>query len=140
MLSITTAKVDDVPAPVLELFRAAVNLSVLDDYEGIQLDGEPDIIIELIELYLADAPRRVAAMQESAARRDWQSVKREAHSLRGSSGSLGAVEMAQICAGIEEVVCGSPGLNTAVLLRRLELGLQRALHAFLLERERRRSQ
>ena len=139
MLSITTAYVDDVPAAVLELFRSAVDLSVLKDYEKIQLEGEPDVIVELLDLYLDDAPRRVAAMKESAAGRNWQSVKREAHGLRGSSGSLGAVEMAQICAEIERTEFGSPGSNIAALLSRLELGLKRVLHAFQVERDRRGS-
>jgi HPt (histidine-containing phosphotransfer) domain-containing protein len=140
MLSISTANVEDIQTAVPEAFGSAVDQSVLAGYEMIQLDGEPDLVIELIDLYLEDAPRRLSAMQEAAAHRDWQSVKREAHSLRGSSGSVGAVQVAQACVEIEEIVCRSPDLDHAALLSRLELDFQRARCVFLIERERRRSQ
>jgi HPt (histidine-containing phosphotransfer) domain-containing protein len=140
MLSIPTANVEDIQTAVPEIFGGAVDQSVLAGYEMIQLDGEPDLVIELIDLYLEDAPRRLSAMQESAAHRDWQSVKREAHSLRGSSGSVGAVEVVQTCVEIEETVFRNPDPDPAELLSRLELDLQRVRRAFLIERERRRSQ
>lgn len=135
MLTIPTATIDNIPAAVPEL--TAVDLSVLAGYEKMQLEGEPDLVIELIDLYLEDAPRRIAVMQESAARSDWQSVKREAHGLRGSSGSLGGVEVVQICGEIEKMESASPGPNIAALLSPLARGLERALHAFRAERERR---
>ena len=137
MLPTAKANIDDIHAAVPEAFRAAVDLSVLADYEKIQLEGEPDLIVELIDLYLEDAPRRVAAMQESLAGRNWQLVKREAHSLQGSSGNVGAFQIAQICAEIEgldfEKLCPSG----AALLSCLELGLRQVRHAFLVERQRR---
>lgn len=137
MLSIPTASIDHIPAAVFEMFKTAVDLSVLAGYEKIQLAGEPDLVIELIDLYLDDAPRRVAAMHRSAALSDWQSVKRAAHGLRGSSGSLGAVEVGLICSEIEGAEFESPCPSISMLLSRLERGLERALHAFLAERERR---
>ena len=137
MLSIPTTNVDDTQATAPEIFGGAVDLSVLADYEEIQLDGEPDLVVELIDLYIQDAPRRVAAMHESVARRNWRLLKREAHSLRGSSDSLGAVEVGLICTEIEGAEFESPGAGINLLLSRLERGLERALHAFLAERERR---
>ena len=119
------------------MFRAAVDLDVLRSYEKIQLDGEPDLIVELIDLYLEDARRRLAIMKESLANRNWLSVKREAHSLRGSSGNLGALQMALICDEIEGME--SPDLfpSIAALLGCLEQGLEQVLHIFLAERQRR---
>jgi HPt (histidine-containing phosphotransfer) domain-containing protein len=116
-----------------------VDLALLAGYEEIQLDGEPDLIVELIDLYLDDAPRRVASMRESLSNVNWLSVKREAHSLRGSSGSLGALQMALICGEIEgrEGIDIEPFWTVAALLSCLERELERVVPVFLAERERR---
>ena len=120
-----------------EIFRSAVDLAVLASYEKIQLDGEPDLIVELIDLYLEDAPQRVALMRESLAKRNWLSLKREAHSLRGSSGNLGALQMARICDEIERIESGDLSPSIAVLVGCLELELERVLRIFVVERQRR---
>jgi HPt (histidine-containing phosphotransfer) domain-containing protein len=137
MLPIEKVNFDAIHAGAPEIFSAAVDLAVLASYEKIQLDGEPDLIVELIDLYLEDAPRRLAVMQESLAKRNWLSVKWEAHSLRGSSGNLGALQMARICDEIEGIESGDLFPSIAALLNCLELELERVLHIFLAERQRR---
>ena len=119
------------------MFRNAVDLTVLRSYENIQLDGEPDLIVELIDLYLEDARRRLAVMKLSLAKRDWLSVKREAHSLRGSSGNLGALQMALICDEIEGLDSRDPFPSVEVLLGCLEQELEQVFNVFLAERQRR---
>lgn len=137
MLPIEKVNLDAIHAGAPEIARAFVDLAMLASYEEIQLDGEPDLIVELIDLYLEDAPRRVAVMQESLAKRDWLSVKREAHNLRGSSGNLGALQMARICDEIEGIESGNLFASTAALLNGLGLELERVVHIFLAERQRR---
>ena len=63
-------------------------------------------------------------------------MKREAHSLRGSSGNLGALQMALICDEIEGLESGDP-FPIEALLGCLEQELERVLHIFLAERQRR---
>ncbi len=70
----------------------SVNLETLNSLADAQLEGLPDIIVELIDLYLDDAPRRIVAMNEAFSRDDMKGLKQSAHSLRGSSGTLGAME------------------------------------------------
>lgn len=137
MLPIEKVNLDAIHAGAPEIARAFVDLAMLASYEEIQLDGEPDLIVELIDLYLEDAPRRVAVMQESLAKRDWLSLKREAHNLRGSSGNLGALQMARICDEIEGIESGNLFASIAALLNCLRLELERVLHIFLAERQRR---
>jgi HPt (histidine-containing phosphotransfer) domain-containing protein len=137
MLPIEKVNFDAIHAGATEIFRASVDLAMLASYEKIQLEGEPDLIVELIDLYLEDAPRRVGVMRDSLAKRNWLSVKREAHSLRGSSGNLGALQMAQICDEIEGIESGNLFSSIAALLSCLELELERVLHIFLAERQRR---
>lgn len=137
MLPIEKVNLDAIHAGAPEIARAFVDLAMLASYEEIQLDGKPDLIVELIDLYLEDAPRRVAVMQESLAKRDWLSLKREAHNLRGSSGNLGALQMARICDEIEGIESGNLFASTAALLNGLGLELERVVHIFLAERQRR---
>ena len=122
-----------VPNTLLE----PVDLAMLACYEEVQLDGEPDLIVELVDLYLEDAPRRVAAMRDAFGKTDWRSMKREAHSLRGSSGSLGGQQMALICSEIEATESSDPSSDVAGLLSRLDQEFERVVHVLKAERERR---
>jgi HPt (histidine-containing phosphotransfer) domain-containing protein len=118
-------------------FQSNVDLTVLSDYESLQVAGEPDLIVELIDLFVEDAPVRVGSMRESQAKGDWISVKQQAHSLRGSSGSTGALQMALTCGELEAAISG--GMCPAIedLLSRLELELMHTLDILLAERLRR---
>ena len=60
----------------------AIDLSVLIGLEGAQADGEPDLIVELIDLYLEDTSRKLAAMSELLAKRDTLSLEQAAHAPR----------------------------------------------------------
>ena len=136
MLSIEKVNSETIHRGAPEMFKVAVDLAVLRSYEKIQLDGEPDLIVELIDLYLQDARRRLAVMKLSLAKRNWLSVKREAHSLRGSSGNLGALQMALICDEIEALESRDP-FPIEALLGCLEQELEQVVHIFLAERQRR---
>jgi HPt (histidine-containing phosphotransfer) domain-containing protein len=93
----------------------------------------------LIDLYLEDAPRRVTVMRESLAKRNWPSVKREAHGLRESSGNLGALQMALICEEIEGIESRELFPNIEALLGCLERELDRVAPILLAERRKRLS-
>lgn len=78
-----------------------LDLTTLDQLRGLQEEGEEDLLVELIDLFIADVPGRVAGIGEAIEQGDWQAVAERAHSLKGSSVSLGAVHLAQICARLE---------------------------------------
>jgi HPt (histidine-containing phosphotransfer) domain-containing protein len=120
-----------------ELFRSGVDLTVLDAYENLQVGGEPDLIVELVDLYLEDAPVRVAIMREAQAKGNWISVKQQAHGLRGSSGSTGALQMALICGDLEAATSGDVCPDLEDLLSHLELELKRTSQILIAERQRR---
>ncbi|MBI1950911.1 MAG: response regulator [Acidobacteria bacterium] len=61
----------------------------------------------LIDKFLQEAPVRLAALREAAERADAQALVKAAHSLKGSSGTLGARDLAAMCSGLEE--CGRAG-------------------------------
>ena len=117
--------------------NGAVDLAALRGFEKIQAEGEPDLVVELIDLYLEDAPRKLAVMLEAAAGADEEFLRRAAHSLKGSSASLGAFGAASLCAELERADCaGSPG-RAGALLERLGRELERVREAFAAERRKR---
>lgn len=115
----------------------AVELVVLLGLEGAQVEGEPDLIVELIELYAEDAPHRLAAIRGALATGDLAALRRAAHALKGSSASLGARRVEMLCEKLER----SPGHELLqggeMLLARLEHEFARARSAFADERGRR---
>ena len=137
MLVIEKINLEANPYDATDQFQSNVDLTVLADYEGLQVAGEPDLIVELIDLFVEDAPVRVASMRESQAKEDWISVKQQAHSLRGSSGSTGAIQMALTCGELEAATSIGICPDIEDLLSRLELELKHTLHILLANRLRR---
>jgi HPt (histidine-containing phosphotransfer) domain-containing protein len=49
---------------------------------------DPDLG-ELVDLFVAEMPARIESILVRAERRDWESLRRSAHQLKGSAGSYG---------------------------------------------------
>ena len=115
-----------------------VDLAILASFDEAQEEGEPDFVVELIDLYLTEAPRFFNSIREGIANHDWLTAKRAAHSLRGSSGNLGILQMALI-AGALEHVANDQDASAAELLQGLEDEFTRVEEILLAERQRRLS-
>jgi HPt (histidine-containing phosphotransfer) domain-containing protein len=81
----------------------SVDLSVLTSFDDPELGGEPDLIVELIDLYQEEAGKLVETIRTGLQNNDWPMVKRAAHSLRGSSSNLGILQMALISDDLEHL-------------------------------------
>jgi signal transduction histidine kinase/DNA-binding response OmpR family regulator/HPt (histidine-containing phosphotransfer) domain-containing protein len=115
----------------------SIDQSVLEGLRELQEEGEPDILKELIELFLEDVPPQLEALREAEERDDPKSVERIAHTLKGSSSNLGAVRMAAICAELEEIGRSGELAPAPALISGLEAELGRV--RAVLERELPRS-
>ena len=115
----------------------AVDMTMLKGFEEMQAEGEPDLIVELIDLYLEDAPRKLASLLEAVAEADEVLLMRAAHSLKGSSASLGAFGVAALCEELEQVVKADSFPSAGMLLNRLKRESARVRRAFAAERRRR---
>jgi HPt (histidine-containing phosphotransfer) domain-containing protein len=113
---LTRWRVQDTPGAPQEAVDART-LAALRDLQG---EGQPDILAELIGVYLHDTPPRLAALRQAVAHADAETLRREAHGLKGSSSHMGAVQMAQLCADLEDQA-GTTNLTGAPeTLRRLD--------------------
>jgi len=96
-----------------------VDLAILASFDEAQEQGEPDFVVELIDLYLEEAPRFFNSIRDGLANNDWLSAKRAAHSLRGSSSNLGILQMSVIAGALEHLTTNQD-TSAAELLERRE--------------------
>ena len=115
-----------------------VDLAILASFDEAQEEGEPDFVVELIDLYLAEAPWFFSSIRDGLANDDWPSAKRAAHSLRGSSSNLGILQMASIADALEHLT-STQDASAKKLLQSLEDEFTRVEEILLAERRRRTS-
>ena len=88
--------------PVLDKSIESVDREILASIRDLQGDGEPDLLAELIDLYLEDAPARIEAVKLAFTQGDAKALALAAHTLKGSSGNLGAKRIAALAGLLEE--------------------------------------
>jgi len=96
----------------------------------------PGLLAELIETFVADTPKLREAMQQALVQGDVRALQRAAHTLKSSSGIVGAKALSKRCEDLE-MLCRSGSLTGAQeLVARIDAeydGLRDSLNA---ERER----
>jgi two-component system sensor histidine kinase/response regulator len=81
-----------------------------------------DVVLlgELVSLYVQDAPVRLTAMRDALQRADIPALRREAHTLKGSSSTIGATGVADLCADLEARGDRTDADETTALLTALD--------------------
>jgi signal transduction histidine kinase/DNA-binding response OmpR family regulator len=106
---------------------------VLDLKQGLVVVGsKPALLERVIDELMADAPRRVAAVEVAWAQGDLRTVEREAHTLKGAASNVGAERFRRAAARLETAARqGEPGeVKTELAALRAELEeLRRAVSA-----------
>jgi HPt (histidine-containing phosphotransfer) domain-containing protein len=108
---------------------STVDESVLDALAAL---GEPGsaAVDEVIDIFLANTPARLAAMRRSLESGNFAELDHLNHALRGVASALGARAMCEVCAQIQERIrAGSPREPLAPFVDRLEQELQRVHQA-----------
>ncbi len=113
-----------------------LDMSAIDALRDLRDDGDDDLLAELIDLFLADAPQRMSALAAAIDSKDWDGVASWAHSLKGSCGSLGAMHMADLCTRLESMGRIPDGRRSDAEAVYRELESQFALAGDALRRER----
>jgi HPt (histidine-containing phosphotransfer) domain-containing protein len=65
-------------------------------------EDEPELLAELIDIFLEDAPQRMKDITEGLTGRDFGRVERGAHTLKSSSANIGALGLSDVCRQIVE--------------------------------------
>jgi HPt (histidine-containing phosphotransfer) domain-containing protein len=118
--------------------KAVIDRRVLDKLSALRPLGEPDLALEVIDLFLSDVPQRLDALRDSLARSDLPTVARIAHSLKGSAGHLGAKLLATLCTRLEHKARSNTPFNTHFAITSIEEELGRVREALLSESRQRK--
>ncbi|MBX3516535.1 MAG: Hpt domain-containing protein [Rhodospirillales bacterium] len=92
-------------------------LQTLRDLSG---PGDETFFVEVIDLYLKDSVALVGAIRQAALSRDAQALMPAAHSLRSSSGNVGAASLSAVCRALECAASGNGMDDVDPLLAQLE--------------------
>lgn len=113
---------------------ASVDPAVLTDL--LQLDETGELLTTLITLFQDETPKLLAVMQAAFRRSDAAALAEAAHTLKGSSGNLGATHMQQLCGKLQTL--GRANELTTAGDRLAKLGAEFALvrTALLQEQDR----
>jgi CheY-like chemotaxis protein/HPt (histidine-containing phosphotransfer) domain-containing protein len=78
---------------------------IIASLHQLRTPGKPDPLVELIDLFLREAPTQLDSMSDAVAKNDLSSLSRTisaATALKGSAGNLGARNLAALCDEIEQ--------------------------------------
>jgi CheY-like chemotaxis protein/HPt (histidine-containing phosphotransfer) domain-containing protein len=78
---------------------------IIASLRQLRVPGKPDPLVELIDLFLQEAPGRLEAIEKAIVRDDASSLSQTlngAAALKGSAGNLGARNLAALCDEIEQ--------------------------------------
>ena len=67
------------------------------------MPGKDALIDELIDLFVADLPRRLGAITQAIERADAPALALQAHALRGGAANFGAGRLDELCGKLEEI-------------------------------------
>jgi HPt (histidine-containing phosphotransfer) domain-containing protein len=76
---------------------------VLDTLRQLNEPGQPDVLAEVLRLFLDDAPRRIQAIVAAVADRDAGALQRAAHTMKGAAGTIGATALQDACRTLEQM-------------------------------------
>ncbi|MBL8149653.1 MAG: Hpt domain-containing protein [Blastocatellia bacterium] len=126
---------------ILEKFAAleAIDPMMLEQIRmlrQLQTEDEEDILVELIGLFIEDTPPKLQMLRQTFTEKDRNLFARTAHSLKGSSGNLGASQMMEICSFLENEGRGEELESLAPFIDLLEKSYERVKAIFEVERTR----
>jgi HPt (histidine-containing phosphotransfer) domain-containing protein len=78
-----------------------LDLETLNGLRLLAAQGEPDVVVELIDIFLADTPRLIESIRAAVDSADATSLHLAAHTLKSSSASLGALRLSRLSADQE---------------------------------------
>ena len=96
---------------------ALLDSSVLQALHEFRVPDEPDPAQEVAQAFLAVTPERLARLRQAAHDGDADEVRRIAHQVRGSCGTVGAIAMSAVAAALEVADSAS---DLPLLVLRLE--------------------
>ena len=94
--------------------------SVIDTLRQLTPPGEPDVLTEVLQMFLQEVPPRIERLRNACTAGDIQEVHRAAHSLKGSAGNIGASRLLDVCRRLDDRKADLSPNAAAELVRALD--------------------
>jgi signal transduction histidine kinase/DNA-binding response OmpR family regulator len=108
--------------------EALMDYSRLNEFKEFD-DEAQSMTREVVGLFLADAPRRLQAIEEALAAGDVAALSRAAHALKGAAGNIGAAGIQAVCANLEDDARTALPANAAERIQHLHALLEKTREA-----------
>ncbi|CAA7617589.1 PAS domain S-box protein [Magnetospirillum sp. SS-4] len=108
------------PRPPTAVHAApAIDFAVLDQLRD---DLEADTVTAILVKFLADATGRAVEAAAALERRDFERIRREAHTIKGAAASLGLSSVRDACLTLESAARSGHDVETALAVLDREVG------------------
>jgi len=121
---------------VLPADASPIDATILNEYRDMAGDGASAFLATLIDEYLADAPSLMTRIKDAVERADLPALKLAAHSLKGSSRTIGARRLADLAEAMEAIARNATCVGAAPLIIALDAELERVQPALRVEQAR----
>lgn len=103
-----------------------IDPAALANLRALGTDGGDDFLQEIIAIFTADTPERIAELEAALTRGEADRYVRAAHSIKGSASNVGALQLQQAAARLEaQARVGGPA-GTETLLAAVKAEYARA--------------
>ena len=116
----------ETPPPASNQYGAEDSLldqETLDGLRALQQAGAPDVLGEIIDVYLENSVKLLQTLREAVTQADdvdSDAMRRAAHTLKSSSAQLGATGLADLCKDLEQMGRENRTDNAAAVLAEIE--------------------
>jgi HPt (histidine-containing phosphotransfer) domain-containing protein len=98
----------------------ALDPRVLEQLRDLERSGSPGLVAQLASLFLKQTQEQAGVLRTCLTSKDDAGLARSAHLLKGSSGSVGAIPMMEICRQLEAAAKAKSWAEAEALLGRWE--------------------
>ena len=92
-----------------------------------RMEGDRELLAEIIQVFLADAPQLVVAMRQALAQGDMHLLERSAHSLKGAAANLSALDTVKAASQLEQSAKNKDSESSKTNLLELQAIVERLL-------------
>lgn len=109
--------------------QGVLDMQVIEGLRELGGDDDPGLLMEVIGMFLDDAPTRIQEIQQGLSSGDIKLLERAAHSLKSASANVGATRLSHVCKRIEDIARRSTSEGIAELIPESNRALNEAASA-----------
>ncbi len=80
-----------------------LDITALEKIRKLQRDGQPNVVIKVIKLFLENSQKTILSLESAISKGDSTTLQRTAYSLQSSCSTVGASDLARLCAELESL-------------------------------------